>query len=213
MLEQFCQFPAVDREPPANPAIVPRHLRSMVTLSEVPADLIAIAIERSLFVGARWMRRQFQKDAKREARPRPRIVIVQDADGHELRRVDGHEIEFVVQTYWESMQAIEEFAGPRPRIAVVEPAARAALSSLDAMVLRSASAFASGVKAPMWALLPPSAALDRDHPAFRSRTASDGNLTRWFFLATIRLEPGAIFTSEQMIRKRQSVIRNRHFSN
>lgn len=55
-----------------------------VTLSEVPADLIAIAIERSLFVGARWMRRQFQKDAKREARPRPRIVIVLDADGHEL---------------------------------------------------------------------------------------------------------------------------------
>ena len=52
-----------------------------------------------------------------------------------LRRVDRHEVEFVDQTYWESMQAIEQFAGPRPEIAVVEPAARAALSSFDVTVL------------------------------------------------------------------------------
>jgi heme-degrading monooxygenase HmoA len=52
-----------------------------------------------------------------------------------LRRLDGHEIEFVVQTYWESMHAIERFAGARPEVAVVEPAARAALKSFDATVL------------------------------------------------------------------------------
>jgi heme-degrading monooxygenase HmoA len=52
-----------------------------------------------------------------------------------LRRTDGQETEFVVQTYWESMQAIEEFAGPAPEIAVVEPAARDALTSFDATVV------------------------------------------------------------------------------
>jgi heme-degrading monooxygenase HmoA len=52
-----------------------------------------------------------------------------------LRRPDGQEVEFVVQTYWESMQAIAQFAGPRPDVAVVEPAARAALSSFDRTVL------------------------------------------------------------------------------
>jgi heme-degrading monooxygenase HmoA len=51
-----------------------------------------------------------------------------------LRRTDGQETEFEVQTYWASMQAIEEFAGPTPEIAVVEPAARAALTSFDATV-------------------------------------------------------------------------------
>ena len=51
-----------------------------------------------------------------------------------LRRLDGDEIEFVVQTHWESMHAIERFAGARPEVAVVEPAARAALKSFDATV-------------------------------------------------------------------------------
>ncbi|HTE44006.1 MAG TPA: hypothetical protein VK636_02090, partial [Gemmatimonadaceae bacterium] len=48
-----------------------------------------------------------------------------------LRRVDGNEIEFVVQTYWQSMQAVEGFAGPKPEIAVVEPDARDLLTSFD----------------------------------------------------------------------------------
>jgi heme-degrading monooxygenase HmoA len=51
-----------------------------------------------------------------------------------LRRTDGQETEFLVQTYWESMQAIEEFAGPTPEIAVVEPAARNVLKSFDTTV-------------------------------------------------------------------------------
>jgi heme-degrading monooxygenase HmoA len=52
-----------------------------------------------------------------------------------LRRLDGDEIEFVVQTHWDSMQAVERFAGPTPSIAVVEPEARAALTSFDATVV------------------------------------------------------------------------------
>lgn len=51
-----------------------------------------------------------------------------------LRRADGQETEFLVQTYWASMQAIEAFAGPTPETAVVEPAARDALKSFDATV-------------------------------------------------------------------------------
>jgi heme-degrading monooxygenase HmoA len=52
-----------------------------------------------------------------------------------LRRLDGQEVEFVVQTHWESMEAIKRFAGQKPEMAVVEPAARAVLSSFDATVL------------------------------------------------------------------------------
>jgi hypothetical protein len=51
-----------------------------------------------------------------------------------LRRPLGGEIEYVVQTYWESMQAIAAFAGPSLDVAVVEPAAVAALVSYDATV-------------------------------------------------------------------------------
>jgi heme-degrading monooxygenase HmoA len=48
-----------------------------------------------------------------------------------LRRPHGGTIEFVVLTLWESLEAIREFAGAAPDRAVVEPEARAALSSFD----------------------------------------------------------------------------------
>ena len=51
-----------------------------------------------------------------------------------LKREHGREVEFVVETMWESMQAIERFAGLHPSMAVVEPAARAALISFDTVV-------------------------------------------------------------------------------
>jgi heme-degrading monooxygenase HmoA len=51
-----------------------------------------------------------------------------------LRRADGDEVEFVVQTTWDSMEAIEQFAGAAPHIAVVEPEAAAALASFDTTV-------------------------------------------------------------------------------
>jgi heme-degrading monooxygenase HmoA len=52
-----------------------------------------------------------------------------------LRRLDGREIEFVVQTFWESMQAVERFAGLTPEVAVVDAEARTVLSSFDETVL------------------------------------------------------------------------------
>ncbi|GAA2586364.1 antibiotic biosynthesis monooxygenase [Actinomadura fulvescens] len=60
-----------------------------------------------------------------------------------LRRVEGHRgaylmeretegsVEIEVVTLWESMAAIRAFAGPDVDTAVVEPAARAALTGFD----------------------------------------------------------------------------------
>ncbi|MFL5494984.1 MAG: antibiotic biosynthesis monooxygenase family protein [Gemmatimonadales bacterium] len=48
-----------------------------------------------------------------------------------LRRPSGTEIEFLVLTHWESMDAIRAFAGDDPERAVVEPEARAALVRFD----------------------------------------------------------------------------------
>jgi len=48
-----------------------------------------------------------------------------------LRRHIGTEIEYLVLTHWESMQAICAFAGDDPDRAVVEPEARAVLVRFD----------------------------------------------------------------------------------
>ncbi|HTX23839.1 MAG TPA: YciI-like protein [Steroidobacteraceae bacterium] len=50
-----------------------------------------------------------------------------------LRRSVGNATEFLVLTLWDSMEAVRTFAGTRPSRAVVEPAARAALSHFDEM--------------------------------------------------------------------------------
>ena len=51
-----------------------------------------------------------------------------------LRREIDRNIEFMVITLWESMDAIREFAGNNPDVAVVEPAARALLADFDKFV-------------------------------------------------------------------------------
>ena len=51
-----------------------------------------------------------------------------------LRRQGLEEIEFLVLTLWESMDAIRAFAGDQPELAVVEPEARAALVRFDSTV-------------------------------------------------------------------------------
>jgi heme-degrading monooxygenase HmoA len=48
-----------------------------------------------------------------------------------LRHREVEEIEYLVLTLWESMEAVQAFAGPRPELAVVEPEARAALLRFD----------------------------------------------------------------------------------
>jgi hypothetical protein len=51
-----------------------------------------------------------------------------------VERRHGDEVEFVVQTLWDSMDAIRGFAGPNPDKAVVEPDAAAVLLRFDEMV-------------------------------------------------------------------------------
>jgi hypothetical protein len=51
-----------------------------------------------------------------------------------LRRRDLEEIEFLVLTLWESMDAARAFAGEQPGLAVVEPEAQAALVRFDKTV-------------------------------------------------------------------------------
>ena len=51
-----------------------------------------------------------------------------------LQRAVDDAIEFVVLTFWESMQAVRRFAGVKPEKAVVEPEARAVLTAFDESV-------------------------------------------------------------------------------
>jgi heme-degrading monooxygenase HmoA len=51
-----------------------------------------------------------------------------------LRREADGRVEFLVLTFWDSMEAVRAFAGADPDRAVVEPEARAALSSFDEFV-------------------------------------------------------------------------------
>jgi uncharacterized protein len=54
--------------------------------------------------------------------------------GYLLRRERDSEVEIVVLTLWESMDAIEQFAGRDPNQAVIEPPARAVLTTFDEFV-------------------------------------------------------------------------------
>jgi heme-degrading monooxygenase HmoA len=56
------------------------------------------------------------------------------SDAYVLRRQSDDDVEIVVMTLWESMDAIRAFAGERPEVAVVEPEARAVLSGYDRAV-------------------------------------------------------------------------------
>lgn len=48
-----------------------------------------------------------------------------------LRRGVGPEVELVVLTFWDSMDAIQAFAGKAPAVAIVAPEARAVLKDYD----------------------------------------------------------------------------------
>jgi uncharacterized protein len=60
---------------------------------------------------------------------------LEEIEGHRgaylLRRVLNDATEFVVLTLWQSMEAVRRFAGANPEKAVVEPGARAILTSFD----------------------------------------------------------------------------------
>jgi heme-degrading monooxygenase HmoA len=48
-----------------------------------------------------------------------------------LRREENSEVEFLAVTLWDSIESVRAFAGQNPRVSVVEPEGRAALSSFD----------------------------------------------------------------------------------
>jgi len=41
------------------------------------------------------------------------------------------QVEFIAVTFWDSIETIKKFAGPKPEVAIVEPEGQAALSSFD----------------------------------------------------------------------------------
>jgi heme-degrading monooxygenase HmoA len=51
-----------------------------------------------------------------------------------MRRVVPRGVEFLVVTTWDSMEAVERFAGPEPEVAVVPPEARALMVEYDERV-------------------------------------------------------------------------------
>jgi heme-degrading monooxygenase HmoA len=51
-----------------------------------------------------------------------------------LRREVPRGVEFLVVTAWDSMAAVERFAGPAPEVAVVPPEARALMVEFDERV-------------------------------------------------------------------------------
>jgi heme-degrading monooxygenase HmoA len=80
---------------------------------------------------------------------RPRLDRVAGFRGlYLLKRAGPEEVEFLVLTLWESMDAVSRFAGDRPESAVVEPEARAALVRFDDTV-KHYEVLASPVDHPM----------------------------------------------------------------
>jgi len=63
---------------------------------------------------------------------------IRGIEGHKgeylLRREVEDKVELIVLTLWDSIEAIRKFAGPEPNKALVEPEARAVLTSFDKYV-------------------------------------------------------------------------------
>ena len=84
-----------------------------------------------------WKGRSSPEKAASYAQHAVRKVLPQlgSIEGHKgaylLSRSVGNATEFLVLTLWDSMEAVRTFAGTQPSRAVVEPAARAALTSFD----------------------------------------------------------------------------------
>ena len=55
---------------------------------------------------------------------------------HLLRREADGQVEFLAITLWDSIEAIKQFSGPDPDVAIVEPEGRAALTTFDNLTLR-----------------------------------------------------------------------------
>jgi heme-degrading monooxygenase HmoA len=70
-----------------------------------------------------------------KARVLPALAAIEGyRDVRVLRRTAHDRVEFLVLTFWDSMEAIRRFAGEDPERAVVEPEARAVLADYDDFV-------------------------------------------------------------------------------
>ena len=66
---------------------------------------------------------------------RPKLEQLEGFRGlYLLRHCGAEEIEYLVLTLWQSMDAVRAFASEEPELAVVEPEARAALVRFDETV-------------------------------------------------------------------------------
>jgi hypothetical protein len=113
-------------------AMTPVHPDGVAASAEVPAKAAS-----SKGVLRMWKGRATAAKAGDYVRHASENVFpeIRSIPGHRgaylLRRSVGNSIEFLVLTLWASMDAVRGFAGPEPEKAVVEPAARAALSDFD----------------------------------------------------------------------------------
>lgn len=66
------------------------------------------------------------------------VPHLKDIAGHQgvtlLRRESDGQVEFLAITLWDSIDTIRQFSGPDPEVAVVEPEARAVLTTFDTFV-------------------------------------------------------------------------------
>ena len=63
---------------------------------------------------------------------RPKLEEIDGFRGlYLLRHRDAEQIEYLVLTLWDSMDAVRSFAGDQPEVAVMEPEARAVLVRFD----------------------------------------------------------------------------------
>ena len=66
----------------------------------------------------------------------PAIQAIEGQRGeYLLRRTVEGEVELVVLTFWDSMESVKKFAGAEPDKAVIDPEARAMLTSFDESVI------------------------------------------------------------------------------
>ncbi len=65
----------------------------------------------------------------------PRLKAIDGQHGALLlKRPAGQQVEFIALTLWDSIETVKQFTGPDVEVAIVEPQARAVLSTFDAVV-------------------------------------------------------------------------------
>jgi len=95
-----------------------------------------------LFQATAEKAREYQRRFTTQVAPHPNELA-----GHRgaflLRREDNSEVEFIAVRLWDSIDSVRAFTGQNLDVAIVEPEARAALSSFDGFARHYNVAFSS----------------------------------------------------------------------